>query len=166
MYTTLFLREQEPLNPLSIGSNGFLYDIRCQIQDILPLCNIRKKSIFYILLNGDKMRNKILYYALKYNGNYDKIFKALKTNEKYSIIKTDLSYITIIDKEYPKKLLYLKKPPLILFYKGNIKLLEKEAVSIVGSRNAKSYGIKYTKILSKQLAKDYPSLTPHIITNH
>lgn len=101
------------------------------------------------------MRNRILFYALKYNGDYNKIKQALIKNEPYKLIKSDADFIVLRDDNYPKKLLQLKNPPFILFYKGDIKLLNKASIGIVGSRNISAYGSKYTRIVSEILAERY-----------
>ncbi len=75
----------------------------------------------------------LLYFSIKYNGDWYKINKALENFEKVSsedvekIKKNNESnYITILDKKYPKKLKNSLRPPFVLFYKGNAKLLKKQ----------------------------------------
>ncbi|NLC54674.1 MAG: DNA-protecting protein DprA [Erysipelothrix sp.] len=101
------------------------------------------------------MRERILYYALKYDGDYNKIAKAILNKESYKKANCKDNFIIIGDKDYPKKLLSLKKPPFILFYKGDIKLLKKEAVAIVGSRKMTLYGKKYTNQIASILSNKY-----------
>lgn len=93
-------------------------------------------------------RKTLINYAIEYKGEYKDILYAIKNDVKVK----DYSYtnaITIFDKEYPKKLFDLKYPPFVLFYKGDIKLLEEKAIGIVGSRNPCDYAIKATEALSK-----------------
>lgn len=62
----------------------------------------------------------------------------------------------IIDKgskQYPKQLLQLKQPPEKLYVEGNIELLTKNCIAIVGSRRATSYGKKYAAKFAKELAQ-------------
>ena len=101
------------------------------------------------------MRNRILFYAIKYEGDYNKIKKAIKHKELFKVVKTQSDFIVIGDLNYPKKLLSLKKPPFILFYKGDINLLNKVCVGIVGSRKTTTYGLRYTSLISKTLANKY-----------
>ena len=61
--------------------------------------------------------------------------------------------ITILDEEYPKKLLELKYPPIVLYYEGDISLLKEESIAIVGSRVPCDYSLKACELLSKK-AKD------------
>lgn len=55
--------------------------------------------------------------------------------------------------EIPKNLSILKKQVLKLYYKGDIKLLEKRKISIVGTRRATNYTKNLTKELAYKLAK-------------
>jgi DNA processing protein len=48
--------------------------------------------------------------------------------------------ITLADPEYPQTLLEIADPPLVLYAKGRIELLNKPALAIVGSRNATADG--------------------------
>lgn len=53
-----------------------------------------------------------------------------------------INYITILDKNYPKLLLTIDSPPIILFFKGCIERLSTSpCISIVGTRNATNYGL-------------------------
>lgn len=101
------------------------------------------------------MKNRILYYAIKYDGNYQKIKRAILNKEAYKIVRSKNKYITIYDKDYPEKLKQLKQPPFILFYKGDISLLNKDSVGIVGSRRMTIYGREYCDIVSRKLSKKY-----------
>ncbi|MDD6468069.1 MAG: DNA-processing protein DprA [Erysipelotrichaceae bacterium] len=95
------------------------------------------------------MRNRIYAYAMEYQGDYNKIEHALKTNEPYHPCMMTESCITIVDPEYPSSLLQLEKPPWILFYEGNIQLLQTEMISIVGSRIYSEEG----KYMSEQITR-------------
>ncbi|GHE23733.1 DNA-processing protein DprA [Sphingobacterium griseoflavum] len=61
--------------------------------------------------------------------------KELQFVEKHGI---DLLWIE--DENYPKRLLYCDDAPLLLYYKGSATLNPQRCVSIVGTRNATSYG--------------------------
>lgn len=61
--------------------------------------------------------------------------------------------IKIGDKNYPKKLLQLKKPPGTIWVEGDVSLLEKPALAIVGSRKNTSYGAKITKTFASKISK-------------
>lgn len=53
--------------------------------------------------------------------------------------KRDVCYITIEDKDYPALLREIYDPPYILYYRGDISLLDSQVLGIVGSRKATSY---------------------------
>lgn len=61
--------------------------------------------------------------------------------------------IKIGDTNYPKKFLQLKKPPKAIWIEGNLALLEKPALAIVGSRNSTSYGEKIAKTFASKISK-------------
>lgn len=52
-----------------------------------------------------------------------------------------------------KELNYLKKRPKEIFYKGNLELLERKKVSIVGTRRPNQYTKEFTLSLANELAK-------------
>lgn len=61
--------------------------------------------------------------------------------------------ITYKDKKYPEKLRNIREFPLCLFYKGNIELLNKKIIAIIGSRKYSEYGKYVTIKLSREIAK-------------
>jgi len=67
-------------------------------------------------------------------------------------VKDGIGIISYIDREYPSKLKDIKYPPLILFYKGNINLLERPLIAIVGSREASVETLEWTMKISLELA--------------
>lgn len=50
--------------------------------------------------------------------------------------------ITVADVEYPQSLLNIPDPPLVLFVKGRLDLLNAPALAVVGSRNASAQGLR------------------------
>lgn len=88
------------------------------------------------------MREQILCYAIRYDGDYRKIEKAIQKDEAWEHIKYTGKYITIVDNEYPEKLRRLQYAPWILFYEGDITLLQEPGCGVVGSRDASAFGIK------------------------
>ncbi|UWD35365.1 DNA-processing protein DprA [Mycoplasma cottewii] len=99
------------------------------------------------------MRNILLFFALKYQYNWEKVFNALKDKEKISPetlenisnqLETD--FISLVDRNYPKHLKDIIRPPFVLFYKGNINLTKSKSkifslvldstVDVYGKKNA------------------------------
>ncbi len=57
------------------------------------------------------------------------------------------------DKEFPKRLLDIKRCPKKIYAVGKISLLNKFSIAIVGSRKATRYGIENAKLFSSELSK-------------
>ena len=64
--------------------------------------------------------------------------------------KEKINIITQDDIEYPDKLKQIYDSPMYLFIKGNVSLLKRKSIAIVGSRYCTNYG----KIIAKSLAED------------
>lgn len=101
------------------------------------------------------MREQILAYALKYNGEYDRMKKAISNDEDWHMPDYEGHYVTIIDDDYPKALLLLEDPPFILFYKGDLGLLKGEYLGVIGSRLASPVGLDYTSYLINKCPSRY-----------
>ncbi len=69
--------------------------------------------------------------------------------------KNAIKYITIYDDIYPDKLKNIYDPPVVLFYKGNINMINNKNIAIVGARKASQYGIKTAYNISKELSDKY-----------
>ncbi|MBR5341015.1 MAG: DNA-protecting protein DprA [Erysipelotrichaceae bacterium] len=94
-------------------------------------------------------RELLISYSFYYGGEYFRISKAIKENTDIAIVDV-ANAITILDDNYPQKLLDLKYPPFVLYYKGDLSLLNEEAIGIVGSRDPSSYALKATECLVKK----------------
>ncbi len=86
------------------------------------------------------MRDQILSYALKYQGEWNQITDALARQEPWEKVTCTRNFITIADSQYPDSLRRLRYAPWILFYEGDIGLLNQRAVAIVGARKCNDYG--------------------------
>ncbi|MCL2586895.1 MAG: DNA-processing protein DprA [Firmicutes bacterium] len=60
--------------------------------------------------------------------------------------------VTMKSERYPKSLLNLEAPPIVLYCKGNLGLLEKPAVAIVGTRDCTRYGQDVATRFAKEFA--------------
>ena len=74
-------------------------------------------------------------------------------NELNYCYKNNVKITTFSDPEYPIRLKECKDAPQILYYKGTGQLNKKRIVSIVGTRNCTSYGIKFCKKLCEILSE-------------
>lgn len=64
----------------------------------------------------------------------------------------DITIINIEDELYPEKLKNINKPPEKLYAIGNLDLLKKEMLAVVGTRKITDYGIKVAEKLCTELA--------------
>ena len=77
-----------------------------------------------------EMRDILAYFSMKNEGVERQIL--IDLDNKVKVNQNDIDkmketlkypYITIIDKNYPEILKHIKEPPIVLFYKGDLKLL-------------------------------------------
>ena len=101
------------------------------------------------------MRENLIRLAIENEGDYFRIRRALERKEEADQSIPVQQALTILDGEYPKKLLELRYPPYVLFYEGDLDLLKGKMVSIVGSRESCSYGEWITREIVKNLRYDY-----------
>ena len=109
-------------------------------------------------------RKILLYSAIKFRGDWDKIYdfihgkEEIDEKEAEQLISTNQhKFITILDEEYPESLRNSWKPPFVLFFIGDISLLkdEKTKIAVVGSRKNSEYGKEMTETLVKGIIKDF-----------
>ena len=93
-----------------------------------------------------KERERLISLAIKYGGNYNLMKNAISVREEVEPILYDKA-LTIFDDAYPRKLLDLREPPLVLFYKGDLSLLKKASIGVVGTRTPCDYSKGATKLL-------------------
>ncbi|HEU0188827.1 MAG TPA: DNA-processing protein DprA [Gallionella sp.] len=60
--------------------------------------------------------------------------------------------VTLADSDYPQALLNITDPPLLLYVKGRLELLNHPALAVVGSRNATPQGIGNAEAFAKSLS--------------
>lgn len=109
-----------------------------------------------------KARDFLIYFAYKYEGDYEAILGALRTKERIdeSLLATfdiaSTKAITIVDEDYPDAFKVINRPPLVIFYEGDINLLHhlNKAIAIIGAREYSEYGEKMSKLFSEELAKE------------
>ncbi len=78
--------------------------------------------------------------------------KAMKI---FSVCKNSgVGILTYHDAYFPSRLRIISSPPVVLYYRGNIRNFENEyLVSVVGTRNVSDYGIKATRWFASSLAR-------------
>ncbi|MBW9212055.1 MULTISPECIES: DNA-processing protein DprA [Terrabacteria group] len=100
-------------------------------------------------------REDIAQYSYRYAGNWKAIEQAILKEEENPCYKVYEPYITYLDPEYPEEFRQLDYPPWVLFYRGNIHLLKKRKITIIGSREISARGKYYTRQVCAKLRKDF-----------
>ena len=107
-------------------------------------------------------RTFLIYLAVKCGGDYQKMITWLH-NKEYDIpVKEakDLCQslkcktLTILDYDYPEKFRKMSRAPIVLFYYGDITLLEKHILAVVGSRECSELGRESTERIVSEIAKE------------
>lgn len=110
-----------------------------------------------------KLKNLLVALSLYFDGNWDKTYAAIHSNHNplgdsdiTDEMVEKLSAINILEKDkYQVRLKHIDKPPLVLYYKGDISLILKDHIlAVVGSRESSQYGKECCEKLLKGLKKD------------
>ena len=129
-------------------------------------------------LNNPQLFNKIVAYELLYQ-KYKSVkkladlFKQYPTKDFISIAtklglsstsittylekifkEENFNFVTNNSEDYPRRLQDAKNPIELLYYQGNLKLLQNRAIAIIGSRKASLNGLRRTKKLVCKLVED------------
>lgn len=73
---------------------------------------------------------------------------------------TKVPSICILDDEYPDQLKEIAHPPLVLYYQGDISLLKKRSLAVVGTRKQIQYGRMASNLLLPEVVKQgYPIIS-------
>lgn len=87
----------------------------------------------------------LLYLNKKYNGNWDKMFKAIQNKECQIDENEDITqyhqFVCITDPNYPTKLKQSFKPSFVLFFEGDLSLLSKNNIMCVCGCDRGSNGL-------------------------
>lgn len=94
-----------------------------------------------------KGRDILIYLAIKYNGDWNKIYEAIRNKElvnepevhdTIANIPQDLKTCAIIDETYPDSMKHMYKPPFVFFYKGDINTVSRRLVAVAGNNKFKN----------------------------
>lgn len=113
--------------------------------------------------------------SIIHKGNWESTFKAIQNKEpitdddiQNALSKVNTDYITMLDTEgYPKYLSSLWRPPFVLFYEGDISLIEDRDKNFViyNSYNASDYANKAVSSLTKEICKKANIVVPFLGKN-
>lgn len=135
-----------------------IYWIWLSILDLRPIEKIKLIEIF----GSPEKIFKLSEKELRKITNKEKLINILKAPKKIEeaidilkkSINQNIEIINILNKKYPSRLKQIYGYPIILYAKGNVKLLESEkTMAIVGSRDCTEYGRFVTKRFSHLLCK-------------
>lgn len=106
------------------------------------------------------MEEILLYFSLKYKGDFELIYKALERKEKVNeklqqelIATVKSKYVTMVSKDYPESLKYISCPPFVLYYYGDLKYLQSSTIAVIGMRKPSVYGLQTTDSIVTDLVK-------------
>lgn len=112
----------------------------------------------------------LIYLAIKYLGDFNQIYQALKDKEfvpieylhdiKDQIEQGKIRAITILDDDYPEALKLINNPPFVIFYEGNRKLLNQHAMLITGEFSSEAIEV-FVKEAVTEIAHQYALVTNH-----
>ena len=68
--------------------------------------------------------------------------------EKYE----DMGITTYFDYDYPQLLCQIKNPPLVLYYRGEISVLQNRCIAVVGTRSATEKGKYHARSFAREIA--------------
>lgn len=76
---------------------------------------------------------------------------SLLERELALIATHNISWCTVLDKNYPTLLKEIHAPPAVLYYRGDVQVAHRYSLSLVGSRKVNEYGIAIIKMLVPDL---------------
>lgn len=117
--------------------------------------NFRTTCHPFSYISSMTTREDILYYALRYEGNWTRIALAIRNHERSNPVCCEEQFATIVDDEYPACLKTLRYPPWIIFWRGDLSLLDRPAAWITGSRACSVEGRRNTADVASVLRRHY-----------
>ena len=152
----------------------------------LHLCNLDLKNelrVVRYMLSFERCPSKDELFLLLKLGQTQKndLWDALQSKQLAQKVQQNLKvshFLTILDKRYPSQLQEIYSPPVVLFYQGDIELLDsKKLLGVVGARQCSSYAlqaltqllpnvIQQQLILVSGLAKGVDGLTHQLALKH
>jgi DNA processing protein len=78
--------------------------------------------------------------------------RAAAEKEAKLVMDAGATFLTAQDPEYPGRLLEIYDPPAVLWVRGDVGLLSKAGIAVVGTRAPSAYGAGMAELLSRDLA--------------
>lgn len=143
-----------------------------KFKELLFLKNIKglgkvkiNNNYLHLLDEFSDLNDLISEMEYKFNFSYDKLEVAkIKAEEIYEYVvnNPEIEVITLFDEKYPKKLLDMgSKKPLILYVKGNVDVLAKPNLAVIGTRNPSDL----SQYFEENLVKNIVNATERVIVS-
>lgn len=143
-----------------------------KFKELLFLKNIKglgkvkiNNNYLHLLDEFSDLNDLISEMEYKFNFSYDKLEVAkIKAEEIYEYVvnNPEIEVITLFDEKYPKKLLDMgSKKPLILYVKGNVDVLAKPNLAVIGTRNPSDL----SQYFEENLVKNIVNSTERVIVS-
>jgi len=140
--------------------------------DLITLCSFEELTYKtkYIIIGGadcakpDFIKFKDMLIKNLSAGVYNKVrgryFSAeYRSRILASLEKRKIFCVTLVSPLYPEYLKQTPFPPIVLYCKGNAKLLKSRCFSVVGSRKTAPYALKECKKISRELTQHFTVVT-------
>ena len=124
-------------------------------------------------MNEVTKRDILIYFSIVHRGEWSEIQKAIMEHKplNYEDVKSVVEsckskVLTIFDPEYPEALSKIPSPPLVLYFEGDLSLVQDmdHCISMVGSRDCTEYARAKTVKIANELAKDGVSVVSGLAT--
>ena len=97
-------------------------------------------------------REKLISLSYELDGDWLRMYHILQKDPQLKQwapkVKPAVKALTIYDEAYPKALLELKRPPFVLYYEGDLSLLEAPVTAIMGNLAPTDYGRAFAQKLA------------------
>ena len=128
-----------------------IYRISQEEIDILKAQFGKLEVLMYLdekeILKNKNLNSKLLKNIVKYR-SHSRI-----ENIKGVLEEKDIQYVCFSDDDYPESLKHIQMPPPILFYKGDISILDhRNNIAVIGSRAPTNYGLYCVRKYAKELS--------------
>ncbi|WP_312287190.1 DNA-processing protein DprA, partial [Terrisporobacter sp.] len=115
-----------------------------EVGSVEEIISLSEKDIYNLKNISLNIKENLVKYISRFN--LDEI--------KEKLYKNSIQYICIEDDEYPEKLRNIYSPPLLLFYKGDLSIINNNLnIAMVGSRKPTPYGINCAHRISYELSQ-------------
>lgn len=101
------------------------------------------------------MRNYLKDLAIHTGSDYKRMISLLNQRVSVPYYSCHTPFITYGEEDYPECFYDCQYPPLVLFYYGNLKLLNNRTLAVVGSRDCSNYAYHMTQSIISKLSKEY-----------